>query len=290
MCVGAPPVRTMSRIYASIDGVLLPLEDVKIPLNDYHYGIGVYETLKLRSGRLFFTDDHLDRLFRSAGIIGLKVDVSREDLCGFLEDVVRKNGRDTLNIKIMFIKKDDGSVHSYIYPSTIPQLAGNSNLEYPEAVGVDAMLYRGERQFPQAKSLSMLLSTLALHEAGKHDCWDAILVDSQGELREGSRSSLYWFENDRIYSPAPEKILEGVTRLHFIRSLAKKGVTMHRGSLLLNDVLNRPRPLALSSTSIAIQPVKRLLNDGKWIRLPEEPRIAEFARWFGTYLRDYSLR
>ena len=172
-------------------------------------------------------------------------------------------------------------------------------MEHPDPVGVDAMLYHGERQFPQAKSLSMLLSTLALDEARKHGCWDAILIDRQGELLEGSRSSLYWFDDGQIFSPEPAKILAGLTRQHFIRALEAGGVKVQQGRLMLEDMLQNPRPLVLSSTSIAIQPVKRILSSrgwstpsvparpssrGQWITLPEEPRIREFAGWYRAYL------
>ena len=98
-------------LYAAVDDALLPLDDAGIPLDNkyYAYGIGVYETLKVRSKKIFFVEDHLTRLFHSAEIIGLKVDVSAEILRRRLNGVLEKGGIEDMNIRIMLIKKNSGA-------------------------------------------------------------------------------------------------------------------------------------------------------------------------------------
>ena len=279
----------MDRLYAAIDDLLVPLDEAVIPLSQSFCAVGVYETLKVREGRIFFAKDHLARLFRSALLIKLPVTASPERMLERLKNVVTKSHIDNLNIKIMLTQcPDEKTVRSYILPTSIPLLPGHRANEYPEPLGLNAFLYHGERHFPQAKSLGLLFSTMALNEAKKHNCWDAILIDRHGELREGSRTNLYWFEQGKIYSPPADKILAGVTQQHFIRALQEQGIKMHRGQLLLEDFLSKPRPLLLSSTSIVIQPVKNILTGrGSWLQLPEEARIHEFSQWYRHYLRCY---
>lgn len=279
----------MAALYAVINDDFVPLDEAHVSLRDsyYAYGIGVYETLKVRSGKAFFVNDHLARLLRSAEIIGLKVDVSKETLRARLQAVVNKAGPGNRNIKILLVKKTTDSVNSYIYPSEIPWHSAASN---PLPTGLNALIFYGERHFPQAKSLSMLLSTVALSRAEQHGCWDAILVNHRGELCEGSRSNLYWFEGERLYSPPTGQILDGVTRQHVIRALAMKGEKLHSGRLLLENFLRNPCPLVLSSTSIGVQPVKQIVIEGgeskgsESIRLPEAAGLAEFAEWFSNYM------
>ncbi|MGI9257145.1 MAG: aminotransferase class IV [Salinispira sp.] len=244
-------------LYAAVNNECIELDKACIPLSEENrrYGIGVYETLKVRAGKIFFIEEHLERLFHSADIVGLRVDVSPDTLRKRLREVVGMSGIQKHNVKIILVKKTDSSVDTYMYPSEIPW---KSDHEYPEPVGLNAMIFHGERHFPQAKSLSMLLSTVALGEAQKHDCWDAVLVDRDGELCEGSRSNVYWFEGDEIYSPPTEKILSGVTRRHFIQALEMSGRQVHSGHLLLDDFYRNPRPLMLSSTSIGVQPVRQI--------------------------------
>jgi branched-chain amino acid aminotransferase len=274
-------------VKALIDDELVNLSHATIALSDqnYAYGIGVYETLRQRGGRRYFTRMHIERLFASARIIGITAEICPEDILRRLDLVRDANPVADMNIKVMLIKDDNSGCRCYILPAEIPRVAGNRDLEFPEPVGVDLFEYRGERHFPQAKSLSMLLSSVALSAAKAQNCWDALLVDRDGMLLEGSRSNLFWVEGDRLCSPPEERILAGVTRANIIRCALEIGFEFEIAELRLDEMLARPRPLIVSSTSIALQPVKHLfLADGRKLALPESPLVDRLSRAYGQYL------
>lgn len=277
---------------ASVNGDLKVLDSPQIFVNDTYYanGIGVYETLRLREGRLYFLEEHIKRLRHSAEIIGITRLPDPDEVTRYLNDLIRVNRLVRCNIKVMLIKSSAGS-NMYMYPVDIPAVKGNDNPDFPEPVGLEVAAYMGERHFPQAKSLSMLLSSRALDHARDFGCWDSILIDRQGLMLEGSRANLYWLEEDGIYSPPEDSILSGVTRINFQKSLEEHGVMLKQGMLGYDDFLAKPRPLLMTSTSIAVQPVTSFVDiEGISRVLPEDPRTERFARWYGEYLRKYARR
>lgn len=275
--------------YAVVNGNVRPLDEPQIFLNDSYYanGIGVYETLRFRHARLYFLSEHIHRLHQSAEIIGITGLPEESEIRRHLHLLIRENRLVSSNIKVLLLKNSRGC-DLYMYPVEIPPLKGNRDPDFPEPIGVDLAAYRGERHFPRAKSLSMLLSTRALEHAREWGCWDSVLIDRRDLMLEGSRANLYWLEEDGLYSPPEDSILSGVTRMNFRRSLEKHGIRMKEGLLSYDDFLARPRPLLMTSTSIAVQPVKRFIDlQGNAQALPVDGRTDEYARMYGEYLRNY---
>lgn len=270
------------------------LESLCLPLQDSAVlgGFGVYETLRQRRGKRYFTADHIRRLLKSAEIIGLKHRLTPELLLGRLDKLRQLNALADMNIRIILVEVS-GQANCYVLPTAIPSVAGTSDLEFPEPVGLGALLYSGERQFPQAKSLGLLLSTVALRAAKSRECWDAVLVDSQNQLREGTRSNLLWERGGVLYSPPDEQILSGITREHLLHCAREMGITV-RTAVLNSDVFDPEGgdqatvSLALCSTSIALQPVTRLHTlQGRVLQLPPSPVLERLARAYPEYLRNH---
>jgi branched-chain amino acid aminotransferase len=276
-------------IKALIDDDLVDLSHATIALSDlnYAYGIGVYETLRQRGGRRYFTEQHIERLFASAAEIGLVTALAPADIRRRLNVLREANPQADMNIRIMLLKSDSARSRCYMYPSDIPRVPGNADLEFPEPVGVDVIAYRGERHFPRAKSLSMLLSAVALDTARRAECWDALLVDRDDFLLEGSRSNLFWIRGDALFSPPEDRILAGVTRANILRCASEMGVELRIGELSLREQLSSPRPMILSSTSIAIQPISRIKTlEGPTAELPGNPLVRSLADYYARFLRE----
>ncbi len=278
--------------FAIIDDDAVELENANIPLSDanYAYGIGVYETLRQRGGLRYFTQMHLERLFESARIIGLSTDADAQRMISRLNRLRDLNPEEDVNIRILLVKSGPKNSRSYIFPADIPRVKGVEDLRVPEPVGVTMLGYPGERHFPRAKSLSMLLSSVALAKAKERDCWDALLLDRDGLITEGSRSNVFWMQGGRLYSPPEDRILAGVTRANIIACAEKAGFEFRYGELYVEDLAREPRTLICSSTSIGLQPVTTLfMDDGREISLPRDPAVGKLSRSYGDFIRNEAL-
>jgi len=241
--------------FCSVNGRLVPAAEAVVPVDDinFAYGFGVYETLKLRRRVLYFPDYHERRLFNSAEIIGLEHAWKPGDLVGMLRELVAANRREDANLKVLLVG-GDGPERSRLYCMCLNPL-------YPERRdfrdGARALVWPGERIYPQAKTLSMLQSVLAYREARRAGAYDAVFLGRDGTLTEGTRTNLFFTDGERLFTPPAERVLEGVTRMTIIQAAGEAGLAVEE----------RPLPEAgladyagffLSSTSTRIMPLKLL--------------------------------
>ncbi|MBU0927510.1 MAG: aminotransferase class IV [Spirochaetes bacterium] len=227
---------------------------------DATYGYGCYETLKVRGGALFFSEFHEERLLRSAAILGIGHSLRPGDMTKALGLLLRDNGATECNVKVMMIGHDGSPAdwYAFLLPPVLPAASAYER-------GVRCLLFRGERHFPAAKSLSMLLSTIAYRAASGLGCYDALLVNGRGEITEGTRTNVVYArrgEPDVLYTPPSSVALEGITRRTLIAALAEAGVRTVERPLTIADALGGGFSLALTSTSSRVMPVRSLSGAG----------------------------
>lgn len=232
-------------------GAVFPLDDI-----DVTYGYGCYETLKVRDGVLFFPEFHEERLLRSAAILGIAHTIAPGEVVAALKALVNAEAARTSNIKIMMTGHEGRPADWYVFllPPVLPPAA-----VYEQ--GVSCLLFRGERHFPAAKSLSMLLSTVAYRCATTRGCYDALLVNGRGEITEGTRTNIFYARrgvSDAVFTPPASDVLSGITRRTLMTALAESGVRTIERPLPLADALGGEYALAVTSTSSRVIPVRSL--------------------------------
>ncbi len=193
----------------SHNGKLRPVSEAQIPADriESMYGFGVYETLKVRNGVIYFTQNHIERLLHSAECIELKHQFKSDAISSWIELLVKEVGEEALNIKMLLMgasQKEDAQLYIFPLAPLFPKRSW-----YRDGVSVSSYVY--ERWMPQAKSLNMLPSYYYYTHAQKEGHYDALLVDSQGMLREGTRTNIFVMKGTSIVSPPKEGVLEGVT-------------------------------------------------------------------------------
>src|SRR6266567_4754537 len=84
---------------------MLPIEQAVIPLGnvEYSYGFGVYESLRVAKGTVYFPDEHCQRLMESAKTIGLEHEYSVEIVKKSIQDLLAENQAETCNVKVLLI-------------------------------------------------------------------------------------------------------------------------------------------------------------------------------------------
>jgi branched-chain amino acid aminotransferase len=268
------------------DKALCSLDDIELT-----HGFGCYETLKLRGGLVYFPEFHEERLLRSLAILGIEHALAPGMLVAALEALARANGLREANLKALAIGRQDRPADWYIL--ALPPVAPSADA-YEK--GVDCLLYRGERQFPQAKSLSLLLSTIAYRGALAEGCYDALLINGRGELSEGTRMNLFYAEAGAaahspgpLYTPPAKDVLEGITRRTLMAALATDGLPVIERPLREEEALSGRFGLMVSSTSNKALPVRRLLRPGSApFELPLPGFFSAVLRSYDEYLLRYA--
>jgi branched-subunit amino acid aminotransferase/4-amino-4-deoxychorismate lyase len=279
--------------YFCHNGAFKPVAEARFALDDVEltHGYGCYETLKLRDGLVYFPEFHEERLLRSLSIVGIAHAMAPGALASALGELARVNGLREANLKALAIGRQDRPADWYILalPPVAPSAAAYEN-------GVDCLLYRGERQFPQAKSLSLLLSTIAYRSALAEGCYDALLINGRSELSEGTRMNLFYAEagaaahsSGTLYTPPAKDVLEGITRRTLMAALAAEGLPVIERPLREDEALSGRFGLMVSSTSNKALPVRRLLRpDGPPVELPLPGFFRAVLRSYDGYLRRYA--
>ncbi|MDP3989145.1 MAG: aminotransferase class IV [bacterium] len=266
----------------SKNGVILPISEAVVPLSsiEYAYGFGVYETLRIKDGKPLFLLDHIYRLLVSAKIIGLEHSFSKDDIAVYIRDLVSRVDSQTYNIKILIIgaaRIEDVALYILC-----------SNPLFPDKRlyrdGVALITQEGERVYPHAKSLNMLESYMAYREARENDAYDALLIDRNGDIVEGTRTNFFTIKDNVIYTAPEEKILLGITRKKVLETALQNGYEVRSTNITL-DTLKDYDGAFITSTSSKILPVKKI-NDFEFPSIPES--ITRLMGYFGVLLDSYS--
>jgi len=269
--------------YFWLNNELRPVAEAVVPADDinFAYGFGVYETLKIRKQLLYFKEQHVNRLLHSTHIIGLEHPYQAADLFHALSELCRANSLEDANIKMLLIGAESPE-HTKLY---IMALAPFFPPRTSYRDGVHTITVQAERPFPEAKSLSMLVSTIAFRSARRAGAYDALLVDRTGFIREGTRTNVFYCDMalpEIVYTPPRSTVLDGVTRRTVIEALTEDGIDVVERALHLGE-LGKFCGLFLTSTSSKIIPVASVDSH----QVPGSSLTRRALKVYNDYLERY---
>lgn len=236
----------------SKNGQILPASEAVVSLFniEYSYGYGVYETLKVRKGILYFVDQHLERFAHSANVLEIPLPFPPSKIKQFLSDLIKAISVKSCNIKMLLIGGNEPTV--YIFASA--PLYPDRKL-YKQ--GCQLLSYEYERLFPTAKTLNMLPSYIAYKKAKQQGCYDALLTDHQSIVLEGTRTNFYLVKDLTIFHAPSKRILEGVTFLSLLNVAKNQGFSFVEKETRLSEILDHDGAF-ITSTSSKIIPVRNV--------------------------------
>jgi branched-chain amino acid aminotransferase len=239
-----------------IDGQWVHPNEASISINDVAVlrGYSVFESLRTYDRRPFHLEEHLNRLYRSAELIDLDVPYSRDEITNAVREIIERNTYKHATIRILVTggESEDG-----ILPSGKPVLAvlitplGERDMER-FAKGYKVITTHLQRVSPEAKTSNYVAAVRALKEAVRRDAADALFVNDQGHVLEGTRSNFFVFRGDTLITPR-KGILMGVTR-NVVLGLARGRFPIEERSIQFDEL-----PLVdeafITSSSREITPV-----------------------------------
>ncbi|GIS51978.1 MAG: branched-chain-amino-acid aminotransferase [Gammaproteobacteria bacterium] len=211
-----------------MDGEMLPWRDAKVHVltHTLHYGLGVFEGVrayKTPTGTsIFRLNEHTNRLFESAHILGLKIPFTKEELNEAQVQVFLRNDLEEgylrpmvfLGSEAMGIRAKDLTVHVSIAAWPWPDYMDPDSRE--KGIKVRTSSYtRHHVNITMCKAKSngnYTNSILALHEALDSGCDEALLLDNEGYVAEGSGENVFLIKDGVLHTPELTSCLAGITR------------------------------------------------------------------------------
>ena len=266
----------LSKISGEIwfDGEMIDWQDANTHLltHTLHYGLGVFEGVRAyatnKGPSIFRLDDHTDRLFKSASTVNMDIPFSKEVINNAHEAVIKANNLNEAYIRPMCfygsegmgLRADNLKVHAMVAAWEWP-----SYME-PEARenGIKVKLSSYKRQVGNPVSNAKVNgnyvhSIVALNEALEGGFDEALMLDAEGFVAEGSGENFFIVKDDVIYSPKLDACLDGITRRTIISLAHELGINFVEKKLTVEDVLEADESF-FSGTAAEVVPINSLDN------------------------------
>jgi branched-chain amino acid aminotransferase len=259
------------------NGKLIPWNDAKVHVlaHGLHYGTGVFEGMRCYptadGPAVFRLDSHIDRFFKSAELYDLPIPYSSEALSDATLELIRANRLEAAYIRpIAFFDAATLSVWTRECPVTVAIAAFPTGTYH--ATGADGVRVTISpiRKFDNsampawAKACGQYInSARAVNEAQRRGFDEAILLNTQGQIAEGSGENLFVVHNGEIVTNDRDaSILMGVTRASILELANDMGIPARVTPISVEDVLAADE-LFFSGTAVEVTPIKEI--DGRTI-------------------------
>ncbi len=269
--------------YIWVDGELVPWDQAvtHVLSHSLHSGMGAFEGVRCYEtphGRAFFRlDAHLRRLFDSAKILGVKMSWSSEKLAEACSELMTRNNLAEAYLRpIVFLGPGELGVAARSCPTRVSIAAwpwGAYLGEEGQRRGVRTWVSSFTRStvnswMTKAKTTGAYVnSVLAKHEALDHGCDEAIFLDAQGFVAEGSGENIFIVKKGRLYTPSLSgSILAGITRDTLLTLAREEGIPVLEDRIT-RDELYLADECFFTGTAAEVTPVRevddRAIGDGK---------------------------
>jgi len=229
-----------------IDGRFLPRSEAKISVYDHGllYGDGVFEGIRAYNGLVFKLDEHIERLYHSAKSIELDIPMSQKDMKKTILETIRRNGLRDAYVRVVVTRGvgDLGLDPRKCPTPSVIIIADRITLWKEKSLkAVTASTRRNALTAlnPMIKSLNYLNNILAKLEANRANVSEAIMLNQQGLVCEGTGDNIFIVKDKIIATPPPSaSILVGVTRNAVIELAAKEGLRVEQRDITVHELYN----------------------------------------------------
>jgi branched-chain amino acid aminotransferase len=247
-------------MFVYLNGKFVKENDARVSVFDhgFMFGDGVYETLRTYGGRVCQLDDHLKRLKKSAKFLKLKYGLSRVTVNGAITKLIKMNGYKEARVRIMITRGCNGMDFSTCKKPTVVIAAWELKEDPPVIYrkGVDIITVNVTRIFPEAKTLSLLPRIVGEQEAKRRRVFEAIFVDENKFVREGTVTNVFIVKDGEVLTPKTG-ILKGTVRGAAIEAARRRGISVIMRDFTLNHLLLADEAF-ITNAPRGIVPVKKV--------------------------------
>lgn len=256
-------------MYVYLNDRVVHAPDAKVSVFDHGflYGDGIYETMRVYDGVVFMLDEHIERLYRSASLIGLDIPKRIADIKISIYETLKANSLTNAYVRLT-VSRGYGPIG--LDPELCKEptfvVITNEFKSYPKSYyegGIKLTIASVRRNLrealnPQIKSLNFLNNILAKIEAKQADAYEAIMLNAEGYLTEGTISNIFFVKNGILCTPSVEcGILDGITRAMVIDLALKNGLEVKEGRFTPEE-LYMASEVFITNTTMEVMPAGKL--------------------------------
>mgnify|MGYP006104352089 FL=1 len=260
------------------DGAMVPWREAKVHVltHTLHYGLGVFEGVRAyetdRGTAIFRLAEHTERFFRSAHILGMNMPYDNDTLNAAQVAVVQENGLASAYLRPlafygsegMGIRADMLKTHIAIATWEWGAYLGEDGLKNGIRVRTSSFTrHHVNITMCRAKACGNYInSILALQEALSGGADEALMLDTEGYVTEGTGENIFVVRNGVVYTPDLSSALEGITRDTVIRLIGEAGLDLVEKRITRDEVYVADEAF-FTGTAAEVTPIREL--DGRTI-------------------------
>ncbi|AMQ89885.1 branched-chain amino acid transaminase [Marinobacter sp. LQ44] len=261
-----------------LDGEMVPWRDAKthVLTHTLHYGLGCFEGVRAyntaNGPAIFRLKEHTDRLFRSAHILNMKMPFSKDEINEAQRAAVRENNLDEAYLRPMAflgsegmgLRADNLKVHVMVAAWSWPSYMSPEAKELGIKVRTSSYT-RHHVNITMCKAKAngnYINSMLALNEAISGGAEEALLLDNEGYVAEGSGENIFIVRDGVLHTPELTSCLEGITRATIIDFAKDLGLQVKERRITRDEVYVAEEAF-FTGTAAEVLPIREL--DGRQI-------------------------
>lgn len=214
----------------------------------------IYEVLRVKNGVPLFLIDHIKRMEKSFDLVNIKFPYTIDKISEYATNLIIANNNIEGNIKITYNIATE-TVKIFYIAHKYPSIEAYND-------GVKTILFHGERDNPNAKIVNSTFRERVNKEIKDANAYEAILVDRNGEITEGSRSNIFFISQGKLITAPPSAVLLGVTRAKVIQAAEQLNIAVIEKEVKYTE-LNEVDALFISGTSPKVLPIN-MVDDMKF--------------------------
>lgn len=258
-----------------LDGELIPWREAKVHLltHTLHYGLGVFEGVRAyktdQGAAIFRMQEHTDRLFRSAKIMGMPMPFDKDVINEAQKTAVRENDLESAYIRPMCfygsegmgIRADNLRTHVMVAAWDWGSYLGEDNMQKGIRIKTSSFT-RHHVNIAMCKAKAngnYMNSIMALQEAVTDGYDEALLLDVDGFVTEGSGENFFMVRDGVLYTPELTSALEGITRATIMTLAADIGLKVVEKRITRDEVYVADEAF-FTGTAAEVTPIRELDN------------------------------
>lgn len=271
-----------------LDGEMVPWREAKthVLTHTLHYGLGCFEGVRAYNTAtgpaIFRLKEHTDRLFRSAHILNMKMPFSKDELNEAQCAAVRENDLDEAYLRPMAflgsegmgLRADNLKVHVMVAAWSWPSYMSPEAKEMGIKVRTSSYT-RHHVNITMCKAKAngnYINSMLALNEAISGGAEEALLLDNEGYVAEGSGENIFIVRDGVLHTPELTSCLEGITRATIIDFAKDLGLQVKERRITRDEVYVAEEAF-FTGTAAEVLPIREL--DGRVIGAGKRGPVTE---------------
>ena len=253
------------------NGEYVDWKDAKLHVLSHglHYASSVFEGVRAYGGKIFKLEEHTERLFQSAEMLGFELPYSRDELNKVQVEILEKEGLTDAYLRpvawrgseMMGISAQDNRINVAVAAWEWPSYFSPEDRLKGLRLATAEWRRPDPRTIPcRAKAAGLyMICTLSKHKVEKDGYNDAMMLDFEGYVAEATGANIFFIKDGVIHTPKPDCFLDGITRQTVVELARKDGIEVIERKI-------RPEELGdfeecfLTGTAVEVTPVSAIDN------------------------------